>query len=190
MPLANASRPMGFIPFNMGGRANPIITIRPATAGRVPTGHTVGGTDDLSTGDAYYLVSSGNAHRAGSSGAVDQVFGIVLGFRIQADPRVTVPGPLSVDYLPQAYAATLLGCEDPTELFVVQCDNFNIANIGGLFDLVDAQPDATFRQSRQTLTTGAVGSNFRAIDLDPSPADNAYGANARARVRLMKTVNN
>ena len=189
MPIANASRPMGFIPHNMGGRANPIITIRPALGPRVGTGHTVT-NDDLAIGDAYTLDAAGNVHRAGSVGAIDPVYGIVIGFRLAPDLRIPTPGPESIDYLSQAAAGTILGCEDPTQLYTVQCDNFYQVNVGGKFDLVDAVPDPTFRQSRQTLTVAVAGANFQAIDLNPSPADNAYGANCRARVRLLKTFNN
>lgn len=190
MVLANKSRPMGFIPYNMGGRANPIITPRPCTAGRTNTNAIT--NDDLAIGDAYTLDTSGNAHRAGTVGVPDVVAGIVVGFRLEAVPTLP-PGPLSVDYMYAAYAGVILGCEDPTQLFSVQADTFAITNTNERVNQADAAPDSTFRQSRQTLNVGA-GSvapfNFQVQGIDPSPADNAAGANAQVLVRLLNSPNN
>ena len=188
MVIANASRPMGFIPYNMGGRANPIITPRPVAAARAGTNHNLT-NDDLAVGDAYTLDANGNAHRAGSTGGVDPVHGIVIGFKLAPNPTVA-PGPLSQDYLPQAQAGTILGCEDPAARFVVQANTFAVTNRSGKFDLADAVPDPTFRQSRQTLTTTNPGTNFLAEDITPESADNTYGANATVLVRLLNTINN
>ena len=187
MPLANVNRKMGFIPYDMGGRSNPIITPRPATAGRTNANAVT--NDDISIGDAYTLDTSGNAHRAGTVGTPDTVRGICVGFRLAPFPTV-VPGPLSIDYLTAATAGVLLGCEDPNALFSVQADTFAIANIDGTFNQTDAAPDPSFRQSRQSINIGggaASPNNFRAIDIEPSPADNAYGANARVLVKLLNS---
>ena len=201
MPLANASRPMGFIPMIGGGRANVIKRVRP-----VPTSRTAsqGGnaSTDLAVGDAYAIDANGNAYRAGPN---DYVRGIVESFVLQASGLVMGGnGPVSLDYITGTLsnAALLIGIEDPTCDFVVQFDTFNASDVGKRFNLVDAAPDSLWRQSRQTCTDAAVGAQFQALDLPGGPGtappgtptmgapDNAYGANARAVVRLLQTFDN
>jgi hypothetical protein len=105
-------------------------------------------------------------------------------------------GPISVDYVtgtppgPTQQWPLALGCEDAEAEFWVQADAFAVTQAGLLVNLVDAAPDPIYRQSRQSITSGATGTQFRIMGLVNSPADNAYGANARVFVRLMQSYQN
>jgi len=203
MGIANASRPMGFIPLIGGGRANPITRVRP-----VPTTRTVnhGGAanTDMAVGDAYSIDASGNTFRAGPQ---DIVRGIIVGFVLGANQSImNQNGPVSVDYVTGTLGAAMLliGIEDLDVDFSVQADTFAAANVGQLFNLTDVAPDSLWRQSRQTINiAGGVGSQFQAIDIvggpgtwpggtnqNPAmgnPAD-AYGANAQIVVKMLQAI--
>lgn len=185
---ANASRPMGFIPLDSGGRANTIQRRRPFAAVR---NASAGGnaSTDMAVGDAYSLDGNGNAYRSGPN---DTVRGIVLAFEFQAVSTImSGQGPVSVDYVTGTQTGFILGCEDPSALFVVQADTFALGNVGGKFNLADAAPATVLAQSRQTLNVGAgAGAQFQAADIQASDADNTYGANARVEVRMLQTFNN
>ena len=185
MAYANVSRPMGFVPkFNVGRNSNNVMA-RPVAASRNAVGAAASAI--IAIGDAYALDASSNAYHAGADAVVR---GIVIGFVIKAVPTIMGGGgPISQDILLATDAGTVLGVEDAGAEFTVQCDTFAQANEGGLFALTDAAPDTTFRQSRQTLNIGGgAGTQFVAVKLDQSPADNAYGANARAVVRVKTTL--
>lgn len=184
MALPNVNRPTGFDPVQLMGETAPELIPRPVLASRTPVGAAV--SADLAIGDAYGIDANGNAYHAGADA---NVRGIVRGFRMQADSRVMGGGgPVSIDYLAAASAGTVLGIEDPAVLFEAQSDTFAVTNIGQPFNLADAAPDPTLRQSRQTINIGGgAGTQFRAIDIVRKPTDNAYGANARVRVRLLQS---
>lgn len=193
MPYANVFRPMGFIPYAPAGkRAGNVIT-RPIPQTRgVNTGGNA--STDLAIGDAYALDANGNVFRAGPG---DTVRGIVIGFTFQANAMVmNANGPISVDYVagtppaPTLNWPLCLGCEDAQAEFWVQSNGFTAAQAGLLVNLLDAAPDPIYRQSRQTINTGAAGTQFRVMGLVNSPADNAYGPNARIYVRMMQTFQN
>lgn len=187
MGYANVSRLMGFMPYLPAGKVYGFITQRniPIT----PTTNTGGnGSLNLAIGDAYSLDASGNVYRSGPN---DVVRGICIGFRFLANPSVmNGQGPVSIDfYTSGSAAATVLGCEDPTVMFSVQSDTFAASNIGGSYNLVDAAPDSTLRQSRQSISIlGGVGTQFRVIDLVQDLAANATGANAVVYVSLLQTI--
>lgn len=195
MGYNNVFRPMGFFPYAPAGkRAGNVIT-RPTPNTR---GASAGGnaSTDLAIGDAYALDANGAVHRAGPT---DSVRGIVIGFFLQANAMVmNGAGPVSVDYItgtpppsnPQLSWPLVLGCEDAEAEFWVQADAFAITQAGLLVNLVDAAPDPIYRQSRQSVTSGATGTQFRIMGLVNSPADNAYGTNARVFVRLMQSFQN
>lgn len=188
MAYANVSRPMGFIPYAPAGKRAGVVVTRPTPNTR----HASGGgnaSTDLAKGDAYSLDANGAVYRAGPN---DTVRGIVIGFFFQATPLVMGGGgPVSVDYITGTPSTgswpLVLGCEDTEAEFWCQFDNLTQALIGMNVNLVDAAPDATLRQSRQTITTGAGGAQFRVMGLVNSPADNAFGTNARGVVRLIQT---
>lgn len=196
MGYANTFRPMGFNPLLAAGKAaaiakpRPVASVRQAAAGG-------NASTDLAVGDAYGLDANGNAYRAGPN---DAVRGIVVGLRFLGNPNVmSGQGPISLDYITgtlggatgSSVVAQILGIEDPTVAFSVQSDTFAANNVGGKFGLLDAAPDPTYAQSRQTMNIGAgVGSQFEAQDIVQSPADNAYGANAQIVVRMLQTFNN
>ncbi len=203
MPLANVFRPMGFIPLDAGGRINMIIRPRP-----VPTTRTTnsGGNAslDMSVGDAYGIDTAGNTYRAGPG---DVVRGIVLSFVLAANQTVMGGnGPVSNDYVTGTLSSALMliGIEDPTALFSVQSDTFAASNIGLRVNLIDAAPDSTYRQSRQSVNVaGAPGLQFQCVDIVGGPAtgpsggnppmgspNDVYGANAQITVRLLQTYSN
>ena len=169
MGYANVSRLMGFMPYLPAGKVYGFITQRniPIT----PTTNTGGNASlNLAIGDAYSLDSAGNAYRSGPN---------------------DVQGPVSIDFYSSGgtAASTVLGCEDPTVMFSVQSDTFAQANIGMSVNLVDAAPDSTLRQSRQSVSiSGGVGTQFRVIDLVQDLAANAAGANAVIYVSLLQTI--
>lgn len=193
MGYNNVFRPMGFFPYAPAGkRAGNVIT-RPIPRTRgVNTGGNA--STDIAIGDAYALDANGNVFRAGNG---DPVRGIVIGFVMQANPMVmNAAGPISVDYVTGTPPGATqqwplcLGCEDAEAEFWVQADAFAQNQQGLLVNLVDAAPDPIFRQSRQSVTSGAAGTQFRIMGLVNSPADNAYGTNARVFVRLMQSFQN
>lgn len=188
MGYANVSRLMGFMPYLPAGKVYGFITQRniPIT----PTTNTGGNVSlNLAIGDAYSLDASGNVYRSGPN---DVVRGICIGFRFLANQSVmNGQGPVSIDFYTSGgtAASTVLGCEDPTVMFSVQSDTFAQANIGMSVNLVDAAPDSTLRQSRQSVSIlGGVGTQFRVIDLVQDLAANATGANAVIYVSLLQTI--
>ena len=184
MGYPNVFRPLGFHPYTQGGRTNPQTVERPVAAARVAVG--AASSAILSVGDAYALDANGNAYHAGADAVVR---GIVIGFRLMAQPSIMGgAGPISVDQLVAASAGWIIGIEDPSALFEVQSDTFAVTNIGGSFPLLDAADDTSLRQSRQSMNIGGgAGTQFKAIDIKNSPADNAYGANAVILVRLLQS---
>jgi hypothetical protein len=187
MGYANVFRALGFNPYLPAGKTQGFTIARniPTT----PTTNTGGNASvNMAIGDAYALDASGNAYRAGPG---DTVRGIVLGFRFLANPSVMGgQGPVSIDFFTSGTAsATLIGLEDPTIMFSVQCDTFAVANIGMSINLVDAAPDSTLRQSRQSVSiSNGVGTQFRVIDLVQDLAANAVGANAQIYVSLLQSI--
>jgi len=159
----------------------------------------------MAVGDAYGIDASGNAFRAGPG---DYVRGIILSFVLQASGLVMGGnGPVSLDYVTGtlATAGLLIGIEDPSVDFSVQFDTFNASDVGKRFNLVDAAPDSTWRQSRQKVSNAAPGVQFQAIDIVGGPGtapggsgsnpamgspNDAYGANAQGMVRLLQTYDN
>jgi len=179
---ANVNRPMGFEPSIQGGRVYPETVTRPVLSGRSPVGAAA--SADLAIGDAYALDANGNAYHAGADATIR---GVVRGFRFQADGRVMGgAGPVSIDYLPAATAGFVIGIEDPSTQFEAQTDTFAASNRGGSFNITDAAPDSTLRQSRQSISIGGgAGTQFRVIDIVNRPTDNALGAFARVLCRLL-----
>lgn len=189
MAYSNTSKPNGFLASEESvGHPHvvprPVANVRPANAGG-------NASTDLAIGDAYALDANGNAYRAGPN---DVVRGVVIGFDFAANPAVmNANGPLSVDYITGAPASgswpNVLGIEDNKCIFEVQADTFAAANQLGSFNLADAAPDALFRISQQKINiAGGAGTQFKAIGLKPSPADNAYGANARILVEMLQAT--
>lgn len=183
---------MGFIPYAPAGKRAGNVVTRPTPNTRgVNTGGNA--STDLAIGDAYSLDANGNVFRAGPG---DPVRGIIIGFFFQANAMVmNGAGPISVDYVtgtpptsnPQLGWPLVLGCEDAEAEFWVQSNGFVAAQVGLPFNLLDAAPDPIYRQSRQTINTGAAGTQFRVMGLVNSPADNIYGPNARVFVRMLTT---
>jgi len=202
MPLANAFRPMGFTPLDAGGRSNLIVRPRPVPTTRTSSSGGNASTD-LAVGDAYAIDAAGNAYRAGPG---DVVRGIVISFVLQANQTVMGGnGPVSIDYVTGTLSSAimLLGIEDPTAAFSIQSNTFAASNIGSKVNLVDAAPDSTFRQSRQSVLVGTVGMQFQCGDILGGPGtspsggnpamgspNDAYGANAQITVRLLQTFSN
>jgi len=182
MSYSNFNQPMGFHPSTQGGRTAAQLQPRPVAASRTPVGAAA--SADLAIGDCYALDANGNAYHAGADATIK---GVVRGFRFAAQPSVMGGnGPVSVDYLPAASAGTVLGIEDPSTLFEVQADTFAVTNIGGSFKIGDTAPDATLRQSRQYINTGAgAGTQFKVVDIVPRPTDNNYGQYAKVLARLL-----
>lgn len=195
MGYRNVFRPMGFIPYAPAGKragrviTRPIPNVRTASTGGNPS-------RDLAIGDAYSLNAQGECHRAGPG---DTVRGIVIGFVFQANAMLmNGAGPISVDYItgepppshPQLHWPLCLGCEDAEAEFWVQSDEFLQSQAGMLVNVHDQAPDPIYRQSRQTIRTSAAGTQFRVMGLVNSPADNAYGRDARVFVRMMQTFQN
>lgn len=195
MPYANVFRPMGFFPYAPAGkRAGRVITRPIPNTRSASTGGNA--STDLAIGDAYNLDANGAVYRAGPG---DTVRGIIIGFTFQANAMVmNAAGPVSVDYVtgtpppsnPQLTWPLCLGCEDAEAEFWVQSNGFTINQAGLLVNVLDAAPDPIYRQSRQTVNTGAAGTQFRVMGLVNSPADNTYGPNARVFVRMMQTFQN
>lgn len=198
MGYSNTFRPMGFSPYLGGGKgASPTVPRPVAAARHVSAGGNA--STDLAVGDAYTLDANGNAYRAGPN---DTVRGIVCGFRFLGNANVmSGQGPISLDYISGAFGqvgtttvAYILGNEDPSALWSVaiqSADSFTAANVGMKVNLVDAAPDATYGQSRQTINiSGGAGAQFEATDIAQMPADNAYGTNAQIVVRMLQTFNN
>jgi hypothetical protein len=184
MGYSNVFRAIGFKLHAPDGKANAPVRPRPVVAVRQPSG---GGNAsyDIAIGDAYAIDVNGNAFRAGPN---DAVRGVVIGFRfIAVSTIMNSNGPVSEDYSANGSVDTILGVEDDITLFEVQSDNFTAPMAGMKVNLVDAAPDSTLSQSRQSLTTAAQGTQFQIQDLVPSLADNAYGTNARVFCRLLQT---
>lgn len=189
MPYSNVSRPRGFVPLNESvWHAH--TEIRPVSSVRNTSGGGNASTD-LSVGDAYALDASGNVYRAGPN---DVVRGVIISFEFAPNPAVmNANGPISVDYITGAPASgswpNVIGIEDNKCLFECQSDTFAAANVGGSFNLADAAPDSLFRVSQQSISiNGGAGSQFKAIALINSPADNAYGANAQVAVQMLQAT--
>lgn len=193
MAYSNVSKPNGFIPYNRSTgaaekRPRPVPAVRTASAGG-------NASTDLAMGDAYALDVNGNAYRAGPN---DIVRGIVVGFEFQADP--SNPGGSAINSLSYitglmggvgtAQVASIIGIEDNGCFFEVQADTFAQNQILGTFNLADAAPDSTYRISNQKLNVGGgAGAQFKVVGLKLSPADNAYGANARVIVQAIQATN-
>jgi len=188
MAYVNVFRALGFNPAFPVGRAKMNVVPRPTTA---PRHASSGGnaSTDLAVGDAYALDNAGYAYRAGPS---DTVRGVCTGFVFQANPNVmNGQGPVSIDYLTGSSTPypTILGVEDNGAEFNVQADTLSLAQVGGAVNLLDAAPDPQYRQSRQSINVGGgAGTQFRIIGLVNDPASNAYGANARAIVRMLTVL--
>lgn len=188
MPYSNVFRALGFNPMLPVGRVHSNVMVRPTTGVRhVATGGNA--SLDLAIGDAYALDAAGFAYRAGPG---DVVRGIVIGFVFQASPLVMGgAGPVSIDYLTGSSTPfpSILGVEDNGAEFNVQADTLSQAQIGGSVNLLDAAPDPTFRQSRQSINVaGGAGTQFKITGLVNDPTSNAFGANARARVRMLTAL--
>jgi len=173
---------MGFRLLNVNQQY--LAIVRPVPASRTAIGAAA--SADIAIGDAYAVDANGNAYHSGADGTVR---GICTGFELQAIATVmNGQGPISIDYATAATACSLIGCEDPNVMFEVWADTAAQSNVGGLFNLLDAAPDALFAQSRQKLNVGGgAGTQFRLMKILQSPADNATGANARVAVALAQT---
>jgi hypothetical protein len=193
MGYANVNRPMGFRPTMPAGKRGNKEISRPVLATRHASTDGEASTA-IAIGDAYAIdAATGGAYRAGEG---DVVVGIVNGFKFQAVTDVMGgQGPISVDFIPTGVAAAappnIIGVEDSSAEFEVQCDTLAITDIGKKFNLEDGTPDPTYRQSRQILgVSEGTGTQFIVTDLARSPADNAFGANARATVRMLTAIEN
>jgi hypothetical protein len=188
MGYANVFRAMGFAPLFPVGRVHSNTVVRPVPNVRTASSGGNASTD-LAIGDAYALDGNGNAYRAGPN---DVVRGIVLGFVLQGNPNVMGGnGPISVDYVTGSPASgtwpNVIGVEDNGAEFAVQADTFAADQVGSNINLLDAAPDPTYRQSRQSVVL-ANGIQFKVVGLVNSPAMNAYGANAQVAVRLLQAM--
>lgn len=184
MPYPNVFGPNGFLAY----QHDPIKTVkilpRPVLAGRVATPSATEVV--LCVGDPYTLDTLGNAMHAGPG---DVVTGIVAAIGLNAISDVMAgQGPVSQEILRAQDAGYIIGYESREYYFEVQTPNFVPANIGGLYNLVDALYNPLLRQSRVSLGTLAAGTQFRAVDIIPRPTDNNYGPNARVMVHLVETV--
>lgn len=184
MSYANQFSPNGFRPLQGDAIKSAKTLRRPVLSGRVATASAT--EVIICVGDAYTLDANGNAKHAGPN---DVVYGIVAAIELQAVQTImNAMGPVSDDFLAAAESGAIIGIEDPAVYFEVQSDTFATTNENGLFNLVDALSSTLFRQSSQSITTAAPGTQFRAIDIVNRPTDNAYGANARVIVRLAQAV--
>lgn len=188
MGYSNVFRAMGFAPLFPVGRVHSNTVVRPVPNVRTPnTGGNA--STDLAIGDAYALDGNGNVYRAGTG---DIVRGIILGFVLQGNPSVMGGnGPISVDYVSGSPSSgtwpNVIGVEDNGAEFAVQADTFAANQVGSNINLLDAAPDPTYRQSRQSVVL-SNGIQFKVIGLVNSPAMNAYGANALVAVRLLQAM--
>lgn len=179
MPLDNVNAPNGFI--TLASYEPDKVVQRHVAANRAVVGAAASAA--LAIGDACGIDANGYAFHAGADVAVR---GIVVGFVLAPIPTImNSQGPISQDYLPATDAGDVLLIEDPNVEFLVYTDLFARTDEGGLFNLQDGAPNALFRQSIQALDVSAgAGTQFKALRLDNSPADNAYGNYARAVVKL------
>lgn len=188
MGYSNAFRPMGFLPLFPVGRMHMNVVTRPTP--NVRTASSGGNASlDIAIGDAYSIDGNGNVYRAGPN---DAVRGIVLGFNFQGNPNVMGGnGPISVDYISGAPASgswpNVIGVEDAGAEFWVQADTFAANQVGAQVNLLDAAPDPTYRQSRQTVVL-ANGIQFKVIGLVKQSGMNDYGANAAVAVRMLQAL--
>jgi hypothetical protein len=168
---------MGFRLLRSGGDVHPKMVSRVVDPAHIQT---------IAIGDAYTLDSSAQiSDRANGS---DPVHGIVVGFELEA-LDASPAGPESKDFLGALVGGKVLGCEDPQAEFEVQADTFAAANSISNADLLDAAGDSGLRQSRQQIdnTTYGAGTQFQVLGLIDRP-DNAAGAFAKIRVRLLQTL--
>lgn len=184
MGYSNVARNMGFKLHAEAGKKHPFTVPRPVPAVRnVSDGGNA--SFDLAIGDAYGIDANGNAFRAGPN---DPVRGIVMAIRFVASSLVmNGNGPVSNDYLANGATGVIIGAEDAQALWEVQANTFQITNVGQMVNLVDAAPDATLSQSRQSVDLNSTGNQFVVEGFIDSLADNALGTNARVYVKLAQT---
>jgi hypothetical protein len=189
MGYANVFRPIGGIPIFPSGKRSENVVTRPVPNIR----HASSGgnaSTDLAIGDFYALDENGNAYRAGPN---DVVVGLVHGWVLQGNPNVMAgQGPISVDYVSGAPASgswpNLIGIEDPTIDISIQADTFAAAQLGAQINLLDAAPDPTYRQSRQSVVVATPGIQLKVMGLVNYTSMNAYGANAQVFVRMIQSL--
>lgn len=179
MPLANVDSPFGFRLVFSSGTREPRRIQRVVPASR---------SLSIMIGDSYTLDSSGQALRAvGTEASASAVRGIVEG--IALNPIAASPnGPVSQDYLPAADAGAIIGIEDNNAEFRAQITTIAVTDVGKRCQVVNNTNDVTLRQSRQELDGATLSASdddeFVVVSLLDSPADNAYGANAKVVVRM------
>lgn len=180
-PIANVNAPRGFIPYRQGGKAQ----------GKVIRRQVATTSGALAIGDVYEIYVDGTVARTAINRAVGGNsivgFGVCIGIDLHA---LAGPiGPMSDDYVPATPVAGyyVLGLEDPDVEFDAQTGGAAFAEatmIGGTYDVGDTAPNTTLAQSRQVLDVSESGTQFKVIELTPSPCDNSDGLYAHVVVRL------
>jgi hypothetical protein len=123
--MANVNSPKGFRLIG-GGDLKRVSRPVDTTA----TTHSV-----LAPGDAYRIdATTGKVIRCQTGEAVSGI--------VEAVELTPLSGPQSMDYVPQAQVANVIGIEDADAEFVVQADTFATANCGDHVGVVDATPTA------------------------------------------------
>lgn len=168
--MANNNAPRGFILARTGGK-EPVRRTRNVDSSNATP---------LAVGDGYIVDADGNISRAGDEVAPN---GIVESFEIGAKSG---EGPESLDYLPASTAGTVIGIEDKDAEFECQIDTIAATDFdaGQVCTLQDTAPDATLRQSRQSVNSVGSGDDFLVVGLVNRPG-NAVGAYAKILVKLV-----
>jgi len=138
--MANLDNPHGFTLYR-SGQSEPTRRVRPAPANRSPSAA-------IFIGDAYTLVS-GNATAATATPSV--INGIVEA--IELNPIPAYPqGPTSQDYIVAAEAGAIIGIEDNSAEFNVQCAGIYTDALGGSYtDLSAVTGNVPLRRSGMTV---------------------------------------
>lgn len=172
--MANIDAPMGFSLIKTGGHS-PVRRKRTVL---------VGNTRRIASGDAYTILADGSVTSCDGNTTPN---GVVEGIELQGVDQ----GPVSYAYLPAGVAGNVIGIEDPTAEFEVQCtaalalSDFDAGakvNVDG----AGAAPECntTLAQSRQEV--GDVGgSQFMLVGVVDTPNNDLTLVNSKVIVRLV-----
>ena len=178
--MANANNAHGFLLYK-SGQAEPTRRIRPVAAGR---------PSNLYIGDAYTLVA-GNATKAAGDGAVTTAHGVVEAFELRPLPA-SPDGPMSQDMILAADNGYVIGIEDNSAEFIVQCSGIYAEALDGQYtDLsnLDIGLPSLRRSGQQVLLpTAAATRQFRVTGKNRTVGNNAGETNCQIIVHTQFAV--
>ncbi len=177
--MGNTNGPIGLKPVRVEGGGQITLEERSIASGY---------NTNIFTGDPVEETGTGTNVAVAAGGNVDN-YGVFVGCRYVDPQGKQVHSP----YWPANQVATeivALVARDPRILYEVQCDTLAVGDVGLLADWDDGAGNVKTGRSGRSLvasTAALTGKSAKILGLVPRP-DNAYGAYAKALVKLVEHV--